>query len=685
MAKRRPKSGSASGAEDENRTPPRGGKRASKPPESSLPPPAVNDAEFQADAEALREAKGFRAGARHIWIAVLANLLLGAICLGVPYYRGQQQAQDSLRAFGRVAACLLGGRSEDGLGLGLPIGERDHYAAQVLSAQADWPKRCNAPLQAVAPAEAIFLWPSVKTAGADVRAVIGLVERELEALGRGRIGGHGRISERPLLALAKLRAALTLLAQAAGVSDGLDADALKFESPPTLPQPTRLPLTAGEDASLNIWFGADGVEAIALDGRGISWLRLESGQLDRHRMKRTSLVRGVLRQQGTTHLVWAMPERRCAELEGGCVRRATGIATFGHGARELPTPTWLAGHPASRFDRSLHLHLGQRADLLALLSAEGDLELRRFDLKATPTQASGSEDQPTPPLSPTASWRLPTSTAPEDAALLTTASERFVAWTQSAGDVSELWLWDYEAATPARKLGEAAGAEPHVLTCAQQTGPAQVVLLTDRELTVLDAGTATAPSSAPDAPADPRGDRRVELRLEAPFHAEDPDKDRVRVLCDDRSIWIVGLSVDKDLTLMRCGPDRCDAPRVLAENASGFDVASHAGGLVVASSGARAPQIAVSVIGADGKVRGEATTPGACWDPPAGMCNRPTLTSSGRRLLLAARERSDLLAMEADERGLHWRALQGLKVGAAASTNVSSPMDQHRLRKGLSR
>src|SRR5688500_5808636 len=146
------------------------------------------------DDDAARTAQAFRPNTRPIAIAALANVLLAGLCLGVPYYRGHVQTEHSLRAFSRFAACLFGGRAQDTLGLGLPPGERAHFAAQVMNARLDWPGRCRSALGAIAPEEATFLWPSVKQAGADVRAVVTLLDRELLELSRARAAGAtGRV------------------------------------------------------------------------------------------------------------------------------------------------------------------------------------------------------------------------------------------------------------------------------------------------------------------------------------------------------------------------------------------------------------------------------------------------------------------------------------------------------------
>src|SRR5947207_845136 len=97
------------------------------------------DAIDPSDLEAIEAARTFRKRSRPLAIAVTANVLLASVCLGVPYYRGRAQAKASMHAFARFTGCLFGAQAGRGLGLGLPPGERDHFAAQVLGAPLSWP------------------------------------------------------------------------------------------------------------------------------------------------------------------------------------------------------------------------------------------------------------------------------------------------------------------------------------------------------------------------------------------------------------------------------------------------------------------------------------------------------------------------------------------------------------------
>ncbi|MGD8860429.1 MAG: hypothetical protein PVI30_10475 [Myxococcales bacterium] len=624
---------------------------------SSIPPP---------EDVSLREAEAFKPNRRPLLIAVLSNVLLAALCLGVPYYRGKLRAEDSLRAFSSFAACLLGGEPQATLGLVMPPGERTHYAARVLGAEPDWPARCDDQLQAVAPAEATFLWPSVKTASADVRAVVRLLQRELDALAEQRTSGApARVPERPLLALARLRAGLTLLARAAGVQETLDEDALRFDTPADLVEPARLPIVAASTASLDLWMGPDGLEAISVDRRGISWLRLESGKVEQRRVRRTSLVRGTLRRGDQPYVVWAMPESRCGADEGRCVKHATGIARFEKGAARLPEPGWIGGHPASRFDRSLQVGAGEQIELLARSGEDGAVEVRRFDMPEPPAEG----DKPRPG-SARAQFSLITEAAPRDALLLP-GLPRAALVAEPRGDGSAFRLHAYDDGRPPELVAELEGEGAWSAAC--RAGEVRwVVMGTDRALALARLAEDTI-----------RALPAQTIALGDPLHPSDPDKDRVRLLCEPERATLVALDAEGALSSLHCTPGTCTRGADGPTGVAAFDAATLGEVVLVAHSGKQDPVIQVARLDPDGARLGSAAVRAACWDPSGGMCGAPTLLVDGKRVVLASRDRSDLLAIESVDGAESWRTLGGLKVGSAINTDVSAPMDQHRLRKGL--
>jgi len=654
----------------------------------------MTDAAESPAQEELEAAKAFRPKIRPMGVAIAANAVLAALFLGVPYYRGHAQAEHSLDAFARFAGCLLGAEPGKTRGLGLPAGEADHFAAQVMLAGKDWPARCRPLLQAVAPEEAVFLWPSVKVAGADVRALVKLEERELDALARQRLAQHGggRVPARPLLALSRLRAGLTMFARATGTDETLDTDAVRFNRAPGLVPPARLPIMAGSLAALQVWAGQDGLRALAMDGRGVSWLRVEDGKLDRHRVRRTSLVRAALRAEDRPLLVWAMPQERCDAQADRCIRRATGVALLGDEDGALPTPTWLGGHPAGRADRSLRWGMAGRVDLLARKSSNGELELRRYALDpaasqppppatseqaAAGTAAAAAEPAApaTPPLAPSERYAWPEPARPSDALLLPSLPAAVAYTTSADGDVREerAFLWSYEQADPPLALGSTRGSGAWLRAC-EAEGARWIAFGTSDALTLarVDAdGSVLTPLA------------NSELAVGAPLAADDPAHDRVRIACSAERARLFIATANGRLVALRCERAQCTSPSELVRDVHSFDVVQRGESSLVAYSRATHPEITVLRLDADGRPLSPPVVPAACWDPTSGMCGQPTLVNDSGRLLLVARDAADLLAIESNDGGAHWLPMSGLKVDSAISTDPSAPMQQHRRRKGL--
>lgn len=664
------------------------------------------------DDKALRDVQAFKPNARPMIIAVSLNLLVAGLFLGVPYYRGKLATRDALQAFGETAGCILGGTPTKSFGLALPAGERDHFAELVLHAGADWPARCVKPLARVMPEEATFLWPSVKTAIGDVRATAKLVDRELGALQEARTAGVTRVPERPLLALARLRAALTLLARAAGVSESIDAQAIVFDEALASVAPSRLPLNAGQTAATDVWLDDDGVQALALDGRGLSWLSVAAGEIDRFRVKRSSLLRGTLRTPDGAFAAFAMPSERCAEQPDHCVRRATGIADLALGtqaasnALEMPEPRWLAAHPHGRVDRCV-LVSADGIDVLALANAEGALELRRFSraaLSAPPAPpdaaeaeaamaeaAFTNEPRPRPPLLPTDVWPIAGAATDFDALLLAGSkmhpTQLAVARVEAEQIRTELIDPTRNTAEPIA-LGEVAGQKPWITTFrdpqrAGHTGALVLAFGSESALTLVqvDRDAIGTPSVKKLA--------RAALPLGEPLTPEDPHGDRVRLVRGQTSLALLARTSDGELIAIVCESERCEQ-RSIARDVASFDGAFVATDvtarsrelLMLAWSGVRDPSVLVTSV----EHRGPMTKPrvvAGCWDPAAGLCGAPTLAALDARVVLASREGGDLRAIESLDAGASWHALASLSARAPATLDPSQPMDQHRLRKGL--
>lgn len=612
------------------------------------------------DRDAEKLANAFKPNRAPALIAVVANVVLAAAFLGVPYLRGRTVATQARAAFADAAACLFDAKVGSRGGLALPLGDEERYAALVMRGPAEWPARCLPKLEQVAPEQAVFLWPSVKQACADVTAAVALTKRELDTLIEQREEGQGRVPVRPMLALSKLRAALTLLAQAVDDTSELDADAVRFTQPGLATVPARLPVGAGSEALLQLWGHATGIEATALDSRGLSWLRLDDGELDRFRLAVSPLVRATLRVDGQSYVVWAMAPERCAEREDRCSKRASGIAALPMGAETLPEPFWLGGHPAGRPERSLGVH-DRSVVLLARDGPGSEVELRRFALPDAPLGER--------PLGPERRSREPVRVA--DAVLLDANAGDFAYLSADAGPQRAVLARDFGAAEQA--LGVLAAQSGWITACGSPSGY-WVVFGSDRELWVSRALPAGATPSGPFA-----------LQLHNALHPTRPAQDRVKLRCDASTLHALLLDDSGRLHQLRCSDaEGCTAPRELAKAVQHFDAAILPDALVLAYAGTGASSdIRSRRVHRGGPEPETRTAP--CWDPHGGFCGQPTLVADTERILLIAREGIDLLAIESPDAGKSWQTATGLRVYDAIETGNSAPMDQHRLRKGLER
>jgi hypothetical protein len=121
----------------------------------------------------------------------------------------------------------------------------------------------------------------------------------------------------------------------------------------------------------------------------------------------------------------------------------------------------------------------------------------------------------------------------------------------------------------------------------------------------------------------------------------------------------------------------------LAAGVSSFTALHGANGSVIAL-GAPLEAVRVLRLDAHAKPLGAPHIPSACFEPTSGLCGTPRLVADAQRMILTARDRSDLLALESTDGGKSWSTLSGL-AGAAATIDQSttSPLEQHRARKGM--
>lgn len=618
------------------------------------------------DDELTTELQSFRRGRAPILLAIIANVVLSALLLGLPYLRGQQQAKDARVAFAKFSACLFDAQPAPEPGLSLPAGERIRFADRVLREPPGWLSRCDSALQAIAPEQAIFLWPAVKTAGADLREGVRRFRGELRALASKTPSALPAVPERPLLVFSRMRAALTLFIEAGGATDGMDRDAIVWRRPPQ-GEPARLPIMAAQWSPTRIWSQQGYLEASAIDRRGLSWLRLEDDGLKRRRPRTSSLVRGTLLDDAGLQVIWATPEARCETLEDRCSHHATGFARFDNDSDQLPQPRWLAGHPLGRIDRSLRLGSNQ-VTLIARMESTQEVALRTFS-----RHGLGATEGP---LAPT-SERILTAPGPiVDALLLPDAdADHGPLWLWVKGDDSMLGYYvgpDGLAADPAVTLP---GKEAWASACAGNAG-AHLAVGTEKGLRLLRTASPVAadPARPPAAGWTSLYEQTLALWPEA--LGSDPSQDRVRLLCDGDAIALVYQDARQTVWTVRCSEEgKCGPAERAVKGAATYDALLQGEDLWLAYS-----------LSHDGQIRLKRNqtapiAPSPCFAPRKGLCGQPQLLLLQGNLIVTAREGSDLLAVMSPDDGQSFDPLPGLQGAVLPSDN--SALQQHRLRKGM--
>jgi hypothetical protein len=146
------------------------------------------------------------------------------------------------------------------------------------------------------------------------------------------------------------------------------------------------------------------------------------------------------------------------------------------------------------------------------------------------------------------------------------------------------------------------------------------------------------------------------LQLAAAVDPETPSKDRVVRVCLPDAGLVVARGADDTLSAVVCrhGAASCERVRVAAD-VTYFSVLATARGVLLAYAGSEAAQVRVRTLESQRAHLGPEQVPAACWSR-AGLCMRPTLARLGRRILLVAPDKTDLLALESADEGQSWRA-----------------------------
>ncbi|MEM9863759.1 MAG: hypothetical protein AAF938_19325, partial [Myxococcota bacterium] len=255
---------------------------------------------------------------QRIWLAaIVGNLVVFGLLIAVPYVRAHRRLGHARTQAARLAVCLCGGEVR-AQGLALPDPAHEGYAERFWS-EPSWPRRCAVELDDLVPEPTFWLLPDIREAEVDARRAVELVREELQ--GAADADRAKPVPDRPWRAMQRLLAALTLWSESVSDEPVLGA-LIAFPTPVGPLRPERVPMQASESAALTIRPYADGAEALALDGRGVSWVRVHGGRVDGRRLRRPQLLReGWLAREGPI-LLFAMRDERCGE---GCARRASGV------------------------------------------------------------------------------------------------------------------------------------------------------------------------------------------------------------------------------------------------------------------------------------------------------------------------------------------------------------------------
>lgn len=588
-----------------------------------------------------REAKQWAdavGGAKRRWlIIVVANAALVAGLLGGAALRGQTRARSTWQRYDRFAKCLYGHETPRGSRPDVLASEAARYATRVLATPRPFTKRCAVLLAAIAPSDDIFVLTSLKRAEAQVREAVRVASVELGALKQAQSPSEP-ISLRPLRALLQLRQVLDDYDERAGSLTGPASPERQRETTPTLPAPGRVPLYAGADAVVSLWGNDSVLRAVALDRTGLSYLSM-SHQVDTTaRFARPRLLRDFLLVDERVILIWGTAPERCRQL-GGCIGKTTGIAAAMLPLTQLPTPRWLEGHLAARADRSMALGT---VTLALAAESEAGAEVRTFpwasahlaaSLVALPPLAASDSPAPVP--------RRPLLLTREDGAPLALT-------TDEQGDRSLLFAAsDGQRSRPLAVLPRRATTW---VTACYGFGRGGFSFGTESELLPgeFDANASRA------FPA-------VALATERPVHTSHRGRDRVHTFCLPDGVMASVLDRRGRLMIITCsrGSEACTTA-VVATGVDHYAALVTEGSVLFAYAGkADGSPVRVRSVDWRGSPMAAERIPAACFAPTNGMCGAPVLARLGRRVVLAAQNGTDLVALESPDLGRTWQRLHG--------------------------
>ena len=154
----------------------------------------------------------------------------------------------------------------------------------------------------------------------------------------------------------------------------------------------------------------------------------------------------------------------------------------------------------------------------------------------------------------------------------------------------------------------------------------------------------------------PRSFAPLALATRDVIHESDPRRDRVQRLCRNEGALAVVLTTESELLVVWCEDSEPSCRSLsVSKGVSSFAALSDPQGVLLAYAGdADAPQIFVRRL----DLRRGALTPARiaapCWASSRGLCGQPILERLGARVLLGARQGTDLLLLESGDEGATW-------------------------------
>lgn len=558
-------------------------------------------------------ARAMRPSMRPMLTALALNLLLAAGLLGYPLIRGQQRAEESVRAYVAYAACLHAATPRRDPGIALPDGHRERIAGLYAEAPAEWPGSCLDELERIPQEEAFLLMPGAKTGEEEVRLAVVGARAAIEATTAARAEAIPQQAPvRLLRTLDHLAAALSVDMTETGLS--LEAEHLAFDlgEGPSLVTPSRIPLQTASGGALLVSAPGGRLRVVSADYRSISVVGVHDGTVDIVQVRRPSAARAVLDDGEHAYLGWVTGDATCAHDDAHCAHRLTGLARIREGTPEPAPEVWLAGHPALGHARSYFFEPGN-LQLLAR-EADGGVSMRTFTLP---------DPWPTEPApDPAAGAEMPVPVVASASLVLGTVAEAVV----QAG------------------RAETASEGETLLGCGARTLAVSADGVDVRSPAATEDPAAPAPTPA-----------HLDARVRAPVRGATALEDAARCAASASGTSFAWIDRAGALRLI---PD-VDAPRALgiATSVAGFAMRRTGDTVLLASWGEDGARSVTLRRIWHGRVLSTQLA-AICWDDGSGFCGPAGLVDAGNESFLYVREGSDLLVLRVTGAGL--AALPGL-------------------------